>query len=599
MSWCMNFYVWLEKGVFNTLTRKLVGNLVMLTGLQVVTALWGWMLLQSLQKSIQTSKGTEGFILQLEALASRGQTVFLSLVLASLVCSVLTLLFLRYLMVRPIRQMNQQLASMITDDADLSVALKVTTHDEFLELADNYNLFITRLRGTIGTIRRMGITIAVSSAKVANRVANSHQQAIAQQSLAAEVFGSSTEATRAIENISSHSVEIDQSTRQSLETARASFGSLEALNTDIGAMQGQISRHDQTLKAMGDCSRDISKIIRTIQDISFQTGLLALNAAVEAARAGEAGKGFSVVAGEVKSLAEQASRASSDIADQLNGMLAMIESSSKEASEISQFAVQTSSIAAESCRSFEVMIGQFEQNGTRLNNIKTAVEEVSAANSVMHSKVGDIHHISADVGTQLDVSHQVTSELQQVTEKMQQLVACFTTGEGPFERILAHAGNLRNLCQEKISAMQKRGVSVFDTNYQLIPGTDPVKYSTNYDRLFEQELRPEYDRLLENVSGTIFALCVDVNGYAPTHNRKFSQPLTGDHLVDLSASRDKRMFNDPTGRRAAGNREAFLLQTYMRDTGEVLCDLSLPILINGKHWGGIRVGFDPGILLKP
>ncbi len=89
-----------------------------------------------------------------------------------------------------------------------------------------------------------------------------------------------------------------------------------------------------------------------------------------------------------------------------------------------------------------------------------------------------------------------------------------------------------------------------------------------------------------------------MNGYAPTHNSKFSQPLTGDHEVDLLASRDKRMFNDPAGGRAARNRETFLLQTYMRDTGEVLSDLSLPILVDGKHWGGLRVGFDPGVLLK-
>lgn len=598
MSWFMNFYVWLEKGVFNTLTRKLVGNVLALVGLQFVTALLGWMLLGAFSELAQTSSDTDALAAQLQTMAHQGQSAFLVLALLSLACSVLALFFLRYLVVRPIRQMNQQLASMITDDADLSVQLEVTTHDEFLELADNYNHFIKRLRGTIGTIRRMGVNIAVSSAKVANRVANSNQQATDQQTLAAEVFGCSTEATRAIANISDHSIEIGQSTHQSLETARASFSSLEDLNTDISAMQGQISRHDQTIKAMGDCSRDISKIIRTIQDISFQTGLLALNAAVEAARAGEAGKGFSVVAGEVKSLAEQASRASSDIAEQLNGMLAMIESSIKEASEISQFAVQTSSIAAESCRSFKEMIGEFEQNGARLNNIKTAVDEVSAANSVMHDKVGDIHRISADVGTQLEDSHQVTTELQQVTEKMQQLVACFKTGEGPFEVMLSKAEVLRNLCQGKISEMKKRGVAVFDTNYRPIPGTDPAKYSTSYDRLFEQELRPEYDRTLQNIPGTIFTLCVDVNGYAPTHNSKYSQPLTGDHETDLAASRDKRLFNDPTGSRAARNRETFLLQTYMRDTGEVLSDLSLPILVDGKHWGGIRIGFDPGVLLK-
>jgi methyl-accepting chemotaxis protein len=86
---------------------------------------------------------------------------------------------------------------------------------------------------------------------------------------------------------------------------------------------------------------------------------------------------------------------------------------------------------------------------------------------------------------------------------------------------------------------------------------------------------------------------VDENGYAPTHNSKFAQPLTGDHEHDLKASRDKRMFDDPTGIRAARNTREFLLQTYMRDTGEILCDLSVPLTVGGRHWGALRVGFDP------
>ena len=63
-------------------------------------------------------------------------------------------------------------------------------------------------------------------------------------------------------------------------------------------------------------------------------------------------------------------------------------------------------------------------------------------------------------------------------------------------------------------------------------------------------------------------------------------------------SRDKRIFDDPTGKRSAQNTNPFLLQTYARDTGEVLSDLSLPIFINERHWGAVRLGFDPVVLLE-
>jgi methyl-accepting chemotaxis protein len=75
------------------------------------------------------------------------------------------------------------------------------------------------------------------------------------------------------------------------------------------------------------------------------------------------------------------------------------------------------------------------------------------------------------------------------------------------------------------------------------------------------------------------------------HNKKFSQPLTGDYDVDLVNNRTKRIFSDRTGKRCGANTKPFLLQTYKRDTGEVMHDLSVPIYVNGKHWGGFRVGY--------
>ena len=103
--------------------------------------------------------------------------------------------------------------------------------------------------------------------------------------------------------------------------------------------------------------------------------------------------------------------------------------------------------------------------------------------------------------------------------------------------------------------------------------------------------------MVADLKGTTYCLCVDVNGYAGTHNSRFSQPLSGDYGTDLINSRDKRIFDDPTGKRSARNTNPFLLQTYARDTGEVMSDLALPIFVKERHWGAVRLGFDPVILL--
>ncbi len=80
--------------------------------------------------------------------------------------------------------------------------------------------------------------------------------------------------------------------------------------------------------------------------------------------------------------------------------------------------------------------------------------------------------------------------------------------------------------------------------------------------------------------------------------KKIAQKPTGNPEIDMAKSRDKRIFNDPAGLRAAQNKMPFLMQTYARDTGEILNDLSIPISVNGKHWGALRVGFDPRVLLS-
>lgn len=88
-----------------------------------------------------------------------------------------------------------------------------------------------------------------------------------------------------------------------------------------------------------------------------------------------------------------------------------------------------------------------------------------------------------------------------------------------------------------------------------------------------------------------YAGALDSNGYFPTHNKKFSQPLTGDYEVDLVNNRTKRIFSDRTGTRCGASTLPFLLQTCKRDTGEVMHDLSVPIVVRGRHWGGFRTGY--------
>lgn len=93
---------------------------------------------------------------------------------------------------------------------------------------------------------------------------------------------------------------------------------------------------------------------------------------------------------------------------------------------------------------------------------------------------------------------------------------------------------------------------VFDTKYEIIAGFEPKKYHTKYYSYLDKAILSIQDEFLKDES-VVFAVAVavDVNGYLPTHNTRYQQPITGDQQKDLVGKRTKRIFNDPNGLKAA------------------------------------------------
>ena len=127
--------------------------------------------------------------------------------------------------------------------------------------------------------------------------------------------------------------------------------------------------------------------------------------------------------------------------------------------------------------------------------------------------------------------------------------------------------------------------------YYPIAKTDPIKYSTDYDALADRDFVALQEKALARSSALVFVVITDVNGYLPTHNQRYAQPLTGNAAVDLVNNRTKRIFGDRTGITAARTEAPYLLQSYKRDTGETMADLSVPIYVRGKHFGCVRFGY--------
>ena len=134
---------------------------------------------------------------------------------------------------------------------------------------------------------------------------------------------------------------------------------------------------------------------------------------------------------------------------------------------------------------------------------------------------------------------------------------------------------------------------LFDETYVPIKGSNPQQYSTRFLAFADANLADLQESILEMDRSILFAVTVDRNGYLPTHNRKFAFPQGQDPEWNAAHCRNRRIFNDKTGLGAARNTSPLLLQTYLRDTGDVAIvrDASAPIWVNGLHWGAFRIGY--------
>ena len=348
------------------------------------------------------------------------------------------------------------------------------------------------------------------------------------------------------------------------------------------------------MNALRGKSKAIAGFTQVITEISARTNLLALNAAIEAARAGEHGRGFAVVAGEVRQLAFRTKEATDEIS-------AMVKAINEQAEK-----------AAGGMGSLAAVVGDATTNVERVHHFLSNIEQSSGESE---QQIGQIaREARVHVQTTAEITRSLTEirdsmlstdkELPRATDsamalatKAEAIAGALSESDAQTQhdviRLAAQqtAAQIGRVFSEAIKSGKITREALFDRTYTPIPNTNPTKFSTKFDSFTDRMLPSIQEALLESMPQVAFAGAVDNNGYFPTHNKKFSKPLTGKYDVDIVNNRTKRIFNDRTGARCGSNTKPFLLQTYKRDTGEVMHDLSAPIYVDGRHWGGFRIGY--------
>ncbi len=319
--------------------------------------------------------------------------------------------------IKPVQEAVKCLAQLA--EGNLAVEMSGEYKGEHAVLKNSLNATINSMNEILGHV-----SISVDQVNTGARQVSDASQSLSQ---------GATETASSLEEISSSMQEINSQIEKTAANSMEANNLAGAVRTSAESGSGKMNQMMTAMNEINEASSNISKIIKAIDEIAFQTNLLALNAAVEAARAGKHGKGFTVVAEEVRNLAQRSAKAAKETAD-------MIENSKKKAEDGTK-------IADETARS--------------LNEIVTGV-----------ARVGDIiGEIAAASKEEALGIQQINQGLGQVDQVTQQNTATAEEAAAASEELSAQAVELKSML-EKFRLRDQTGKSTVNA---YLKGPQPVK----------------------------------------------------------------------------------------------------------------------------
>ncbi|OCX67067.1 hypothetical protein BFP70_02550 [Thioclava sp. SK-1] len=400
--------------------------------------------------------------------------------------------------------------------------------------------------------------------------------------------------TRVLSDVDRASKAVDTTMASVTQTVAQIRESGDHARKIAGWVQSVASRMGQVGETLGKVKAENAQI----RSIATQVNILAINAKIEAVRAGDAGRGFAVVAEAINELSQKTGKAAEGIDLAVSGLDTGIAELRKEAETITSTAENVLNTANETDDAMVSMTRSVEETKSAVTDISSRANEVRDAN---HS-FGPAFQRMADGMRQTD---------EQVRASQAGTGGLITKGETIVQQAVQLGGQLEDgklisyvqvqakaigkLFEAAVAANEISEQDLFNRQYRPIAGTDPTQVMATFTAFTDKTLPPIQEAALEKDPKIIFCAAVDQNGYLPTHNLKFSKPQGPDPTWNAANSRNRRIFDDRVGLRAGRSTAPFVLQIYRRDMGNgtfvQMKDLSAPIVVHGRHWGGLRIAY--------
>ncbi|MCM3731063.1 methyl-accepting chemotaxis protein [Fictibacillus nanhaiensis] len=345
----------------------------------------------------------------------------------------------------------------IIGEGDLSYRVQTKSRDEMAELALTFNAMAEKMQKSMNEVKNAAEKLTSSSQNLAavseETTAQSDEvtEAISQVATGAQSQANHLHectvllsgVTESIKETAMISDEISRDAQKTENEGKAGSETVQRLNTHSEQFLQLAQSLISEIQHASQQSKQINSIVETIQEIAGSTDLLALNAAIESARAGEAGRGFSVVASEVRKLAERSKNEALRIQQLVKSMTSQMELLAKETVRFEQYRNDQQVSVKQTEQAFTSIIHNVSKINGRITQVKGAIERVESANENLSEKLFEVSAISEEsVATSEQVSassihqkeaiHQVNlaaTDLQEIALTLQQEVDQFRLGE--------------------------------------------------------------------------------------------------------------------------------------------------------------------------